>query len=229
MHKSKQIYLSYFLNNETPTYNNDPRPNFYPHKSLSKGDTCNSVCIEITNHMGTHIDVPSHFIESSFTLNSYQPADFCFFNIVLIELELQGRDLILGSDLSGIERCYKADLLLIKTGFCEKRKNKEEYVFKGPGLGKAGAQKILELFPNIKAIGVDFISINSYNHKQEGRIAHMILLGLNKIILIEDMDLTQVSKTYLPYQIIVAPLLIDGADGAPATIIGFFNDQLEAS
>ena len=66
---------------------------------------------------------------------------------------------------------------------------------------------------------MDLISVSSYSNRLEGRKAHHAFLNPEEgdpILLIEDMKLDTVG----PFsKIIVAPLLIDKADGVPCTVI----------
>ncbi len=67
----------------------------------------------------------------------------------------------------------------------------------------------------MRAVGFDCISISSPKHRIEGREAHCEFLKRG-IILIEDMKLGVLKKS--PDRVIVSPLLIEDADGAPATV-----------
>ena len=68
---------------------------------------------------------------------------------------------------------------------------------------------------------MDFISVTSRLNRDEGREAHREFLGnhysSDPIVLIEDMSL----KNYPNYfsQVIILPLMISKADGAPCTVI----------
>jgi kynurenine formamidase len=65
---------------------------------------------------------------------------------------------------------------------------------------------------------MDFISLTAYQHRELGRAAHKAFLGgEHPILLVEDMDLNQLSSQ--PKSIVCAPLLMKGADGAPVHII----------
>ena len=68
---------------------------------------------------------------------------------------------------------------------------------------------------------MDLISISSYSNREEGRKAHHAFLDSDKgdpILLIEDMKI----DTDGPFnKVIVAPLLIDSADGSPCTVLAY--------
>jgi kynurenine formamidase len=65
---------------------------------------------------------------------------------------------------------------------------------------------------------MDFISLTSYQNRELGREAHRMFLGGDRpILLIEDMDLSKIMNS--PKSISCIPLLINGLDGSPVTII----------
>ena len=68
---------------------------------------------------------------------------------------------------------------------------------------------------------MDLISISSYSNREEGRKAHHAYLNPKSgkpVLLIEDMKLSSISHLK---KVIVAPLLVDKADGVPCTILGY--------
>ena len=109
-------------------------------------------------------------------------------------------------------------MLLIKTGF-EKYRAEEIYWQNSPGLHPKLAYWLKEKSPSLKAIGIDFISISNLNNRALGRQAHIAFLSKN-ILLIEDMKLSCVNSNLKT--VIVLPLRVEGADGAPCTAIGIY-------
>jgi len=111
--------------------------------------------------------------------------------------------------------------LLVRTGF-ERFRGSAKYWKHNPGLSPTFARTIRNEFTNIRALGIDFISVTAQQHKHEGREAHREFLGSHHqsqpVILIEDMSLEKFTEKIKT--VIVLPLLVEGADGAPCTIIG---------
>ena len=114
----------------------------------------------------------------------------------------------------------ETDLLLIKTGYSAYR-GTNRYTLTPPGLSADLAPFLRMNLPKLRCIGMDLISISSYNNREEGRRAHHAFLNPfegDPILLIEDMKL----DTNGPFEkIIVAPILIDDADGAPCTVLAY--------
>jgi len=205
-------YLSHFLNTDTPAYGGETGlVNFEKIRSISKGDTSNNLKLTFPGHIGTHIDFPFHFSDTGKKCHEY-PASFWYFEKVgFIECSV---DEIIGKIehlLSDIE------LLILKTGFGAKRVE-PEYWREQPVLKKELATIFKQKFPFLRVFGFDLISLTSKLDREEGKLAHRSFLIENEILVLEDMDLSDLN--YCPRQVVIAPLQIEGADGVPCTVIG---------
>ena len=80
----------------------------------------------------------------------------------------------------------------------------------------------MEKCKSIKAIGFDSISLSSLKHREEGRRAHKLFL-LNDIRIFEDLKLSGIKPPSSFQTVISLPLIIDGCDGGPCTIIAKIN------
>ena len=215
------VFLSYSLSNSTPLYGNNTGIQFVQEKKIHEGDSCNTTNLCFPNHSGTHIDFPYHFNSGGKTINGY-PADFWQFDHVELA-DLSGKvddsqiiDPALFLDVVN----PKADLLLIKTGYGRYR-GTDRYTLTPPGLSADLAPFFRKKYPELRCIGMDLISVSSYSNREEGRKAHHAFLNPYKgepILLIEDMKLDITDHFN---KIIVAPLLIDNADGAPCTVLAY--------
>lgn len=215
----KIFFLSHFINNHILLYGGAGEINVKSNTAIVEGDTANTLTISFPNHSGTHVDVPYHFINEGKRLTEY-PASFWIFNCPqCINVPSEDGYLVTNEDIE--EKINdNTDLLLIRTGY-EKHRNKTRYWQRNPGLSLSLA-KILRLqYPSIRAIGIDTISVTSLVHRDEGRKAHREFLGSHyksePIILIEDMALSNYNDHIT--QVIVLPLMIEEADGAPCTVL----------
>jgi len=85
---------------------------------------------------------------------------------------------------------------------------------------------VREKFKKIRILGIDSISISSWQHRNVGRQVHKKMLNPKKpILLVEDMNLSKVNKDTVFKIIYVAPLIISKSDGAPCTILAEVIDQ----
>ena len=218
---SKLLYLSYILDNTTPTYGHRNKFICKKKSSIANGDVANDSTINTTVHIGTHIDMPYHFFEDGQTIEDFDSNYFNFKNVLFFELEPQ--DLIINNEminlLENVEQKELFDLLIIKTGICDKR---DEDVFwkENYGFSPDFADYIRDKFPSIRALGFDSISVSSFANRMLGREAHKAFLNpQNPILLIEDMNLRDVNSDTKIKRVIVAPLRIAKCDGLPCTVI----------
>jgi len=214
------IYLSYSFKNLQPIYGDRANINIKAVKSILKEDSSNVYEFTLQNHWGTHIDAPAHFFKNGKRIADY-PTDFWIFsNPEVIEVRLNPREiLMLNESFNNIKN--KVDLLLIKSGWYAFR-DEDIYVYENPGIHPEVGFYLRERFPNLKAVGIDWISISSYVDRELGREAHRAFLnpdGINNpVLIIEDMnlskDLNRLSAVW------AFPLIIDEIDSAPCTVVG---------
>lgn len=224
----KYEYLSFPLGINTPVYRNNPPVSTWSFTSTARGDPANQFFLQTLNHNGTHIDGPFHFNPEGKSLYELAAGEFIFSSVGVVELKKDADELITGKELQAFTSVIaSADLLLLKTGFgaCRKR-DPELFCWHNPGFaGSAG--KFLMEFPSLKAVGFDFPSAAAAAHREEGILFHKTVLGAGRsdekaILIIEDMDLGKdlsgIEKVF------ALPLLIEGADSGPATIIAEFRE-----
>jgi kynurenine formamidase len=212
------ISLSHTLNLSTPAYGNGEGLQLEQTRDMCLGHTSNNSKISMPLHHGTHIDFPKHFSETGKTSSDYHPQNFIFQSIGYSELK-EMNDLVIRPNNFELSKCYEnCELLIIKTGFVDKR-HLNEYWENGFGFAPETASYLRNKFPHLRAIGFDLISLNSYQHREMGREAHKEFLIKNDILIIEDMDLSQLNKETIIQEVIVAPFWIDNVDGLPVTIL----------
>jgi len=90
------------------------------------------------------------------------------------------------------------------------------YMRRGPCLS-AEAAGYLRKFSNLRALGIDTISISSPLLREVGREAHRLLLKGRSFLIVEDMDLLGKPVDYK--RVVIAPLLVEEVDSAPCTIL----------
>jgi len=201
-------YLSYTLKNDLRCYNNERNIHIVPYKN-------NEVSLTLNGHCGTHIDFPFHADNNGRKSEDYDAEDFNFKCCYVKEIKSAG-NYIESTGLKNIP--FDVDFLIFKTGFSENRYT-DSYVLNNTGISLSVAQYLRENFKNLRCIGIDSISINAYQDKDPGRLAHCeFLCNKPEILIIEDMDLTRVGEGIIE-KIIIAPLLIENADGVPVTVI----------
>lgn len=217
----KVIRLSHAISMKTPLYGGADEIRVSPRKSLSCGDSCNTFFLEFPNHSSTHVDAPFHFLGEGKKLDEISSESWVFKHIAVIDKPSSSSELLNFDPLA----LYKGttpeqiEIVLIRTGF-EKKRGAKAYWEENPGLDPALAGRLKAAFPRLRAVGMDFISTSAFQHREQGRLAHHEFLG-REILLIEDMSLNALAT--VPDLLVVAPLMVEGIDGAPATIFAISN------
>jgi len=224
------VYLSYILDNNTPTYGNRNQFEIVKKSDISKGDVANDSSIVTTVHIGTHIDMPYHFYDNGQTIEDYKANFWTFKNPLIIEIK--PINLIIKDELIDVLNSkFKIqnsklpyDILIVKTGICNIR-DRDEFWEKNYGFHPDIYDYLVQNFPNIRVFGFDSISVSSFANRMVGREAHKRFLNPQKpILLLEDMDLREISKDTIFKNIILSPLRIYKCDGLPCTVFGEIND-----
>ncbi len=213
------ILLSHKISIDTPSYNMGPSLEIRPYKLIARGDSSNSYIIQFYNHLGTHVDAPRHFDENGRAIADYTQEELVFKKPKLIDIPKDIDEPITAENLRSIQdELSNVDLLMIRTGIQRIREEKSEsFAREGPYLTPEAARFIVDELPNLRALGVDAISISSPKHRTEGREAHRILLRNRNFLIIEDMNLQ--NKPTNIKQVIIAPLMIIGIDSAPCIVL----------
>ena len=193
---------------ETPVYEGDPQTKIETVISFENGDQANVSQICCGVHTGTHVDAPSHFFEGKKRVHE-------------ISLEkLVGECLVVELDekINVIEPEHlkfsgEIERVLFKTRnskFWNEKSLRKDFTYISPEVARELVSR------NIKLVGIDYLSVDSFDSGDFP--VHKILLE-NEIIILESLDLREVSGGV--YEIICLPLkYIGGAgDGAPARTV----------
>ncbi len=215
----KWAYLSHYYNDSTPGYGGKQDFKIMPTKCIANGDTCNQIQFTMSNHVGTHIDLPAHFFGNGKIIKDFSPEEWLFENVVVVEVDLKNNELIQSNHLPKLSE--NVECLLLKTSF-ESKRTRSDYWQENPGLTKELGDFLKIQYKKLRVIGFDFISATAYQHREEGKLAHRAFLGNENgpaILIMEDMRLVDVSSKTKINLLIVSPLLIENADGAPVTVM----------
>lgn len=218
---NQYVLLSHILRQDTPSYGNRDKVIIRVNSSIKAGETANSSCLVLSNnHIGTHIDVPRHFsIDGKRTID-YPIGDYVFEACQVIDLPKSEACLIGEENIKEMDIRPDVDLLLIRTGY-EALRGQDAYWNNNPGLHPELADYLRNTYPQLRCIGFDFISVTSWQHRAEGRLAHKAFLapdnGGREIWAIEDMSLKD-APSHIK-KVVVAPLLVEDGNGTGVTVI----------
>lgn len=217
----RTVYLSHILSPSTPQYGGlGGGINIVNVKEIPKGDTANTQEWRMSNHLGTHIDAPRHFIANGAPVAAYPAPHWICSKVAVAEVPLSEGRLIMPEDISSFPP-PDAECILLKTGF-EARRETPEYATANPGISPTLAEHLCRTFPLLRFVGMDFISVSSFKDREAGRIAHRILLspeGREPVLPVEDMSLAPVGVGIRIARMIISPLRVAGSDGAPVTVL----------
>jgi arylformamidase len=211
------LFLSYYINEQTPLYGGEKAILVKKRSEISKGASSNTKYLKLPNHSGTHVDFPNHFSDEGKIINDY-PASFWQFKKVHVISYAAKKDEIINETLvDNNDIPVDTEFLIINTSFGSHREEMA-YWNNNPGLSPSLASPLKARCPKLKAVGFDFISLTSYQNRLLGREAHKAFLLANDILLIEDMKLDEVYDKAIK-SVTALPLLIDNIDGCPISII----------
>ena len=218
--KNNWIYLSHPLNHDAPAYGGGHGFTEQNDKQMDQGDSCNTSTWAMSNHTGTHLDFPRHFSAKGKTLDDYDPDFFIFTRVFIADLSTAEPGLIVTPDHLDLALVpNNTELLLIKTGFGQYR-GQDMYSKQNPGFHPDLADYLRDTMPDLRVLGFDSISLSSFANRDLGRKAHRAFLDHDKPILpLEDMELGEINSSTNIETVIIAPLRVSTADGAPCTVM----------
>jgi kynurenine formamidase len=220
--------LSYPLGPETPPAGDDLPVVVEAVASISEGAPCNIQRLTLSNHIGTHFDAPWHFNPDGLRVTDLGLSWFSYARPCLLDVPKNDGELIGFDDLERQAGAIgDADAIFIRTGFAAATRSREprRYSTQAPGFAADAAAFFMAL-PALRAVGLDSISATAPMHQDEGIGFHRRMLGSTAsdrfILLIEDMLLADdLTSEDLAEGVFMAPLLLDGLDGAPVTVVAW--------
>ena len=220
--------LSYTLNVRDHAFPGAPTMRIEPFESMQKGDRLNTYNETLFNHFGTHMDGPNHFNGQGRQLYELELSTFIFEKPLLVDIPKGRGELVEPEELMRFDEAIRAaDLLLVRSGFSAMRaSDNRAYSEEGPAISARAAELIVERYQNLKAVGMDWISLSSPLHLEDGIRAHQIMLGktgAEPVLIIEDIDLSGLDPDTLE-TVFALPLFIEGIDSAPVTILAKIRD-----
>ena len=220
--------LSYTLNVRDHAFPGAPTMRIEPFESMQKGDQLNTYNVTLFNHFGTHMDGPNHFNGQGKQLYELDLSTFIFERPLLIDVPKGKGELVEPEELMQFDEAIRsADLLLVRSGFSAVRaSDNKAYSEEGPAISARAAELIVERYQNLKAVGMDWISLSSPLHLEDGIRAHQIMLGktgANPVLIIEDIDLSGLDPDALE-TVFALPLFVEGIDSAPVTVLAKIRD-----
>jgi len=199
-----------------PLFHNCPgNPAFPPmevlHEMRAEDVGWNTERLNFFTHVGTHMDSPWHRKNGARAIDTMPPDTFIGPATAIDLYDKKPDEGRLAADLEAYADGI-APIVLLCTGWGEKRANTDEYLYHSPWLSVEGAQWLVERM--VKGVGIDHFSIGGANPE---RVAapHDVLFDAGVWIL-EDLIIPKEVLHLRNLQVLALPLLLEGGSGAPA-------------
>lgn len=178
-------------------------------KSIANGSNTNTSRLEMSCHMGTHVDAPDHFLNNGRTIENLPLSILSGRAYVL---HLPDVDIITADILERSEIPPRTRRILFKTRNSEYwARGENEFQTAFVGMAEDAARYLVNR--GVKLVGVDYLSVGPY---KQSRPTHEVLLGAG-VVVVEGLDLSAVTQGR--YTLHCLPLKVTGSDGAPARAI----------
>ena len=209
------IDLTYTIDKDIPVWPGTPKPRLGSLCSYGK-DGFRETALELTSHMGIHMDAPAHLFAKGKTLEQFPAAHFIGKAVVIDCTGIKEGEYITCKYIEPVrELADAADFLLFRTGW-EKFWGQEEYMRRSPGLEVDTAKYIARA--GKKGVGIDTMSIDAAEARELP--AHKVLLGTNQMVIIENLCRLKELGSGLS-DLIALPLKYEYADGAPVRAMAY--------
>jgi kynurenine formamidase len=209
---ARYIDLTHRIEEGMPVFPGDPQPEVREIMTLGE-DFCMVQSIRFNNHIGTHLDAPSHFIEGGMTVDQI-PLETLIGEAIILDCTDKGKnDLITKKDLQHYQqRIDTGSRVILKTGW-DRNFTSTAYYKHFPCLTPESAEYLASL--KIKLLGMDTPSPSPLDDPDQA--IHKTLLGAGVVLVESIKNVTQIDRDEC--QLIILPLPIKDFSGAPCRVV----------
>ena len=200
-----------------PIFNNVPQwPKFRPSTMtiphLTAIESANVEHLELMTHTGTYMNAPFHFFSEAETVDQLPLSHF---HALCVALDLRHKEAGSGIVAVGFKlhtnKLQKGMIVLLKTGWAEKRALTKEFLTTWPYPPGEGAEYLISL--GIHGVEIEGLSIGGFDDPEKETAALKALLSAKKLI-IEDIRVPEALLDGKRRHFAAFPVLIQGAGGA---------------
>jgi arylformamidase len=208
----RRIYdITVPLGQESVVWPGDPEVEISAIARIANGDVCNLTCLALSNHTGTHVDCPWHFVDDGARLDAIPLHRWCgpcfVADLRAVARTVDASHLDAAGIPAGVER------LLLRTRNSNRwSASPTTFASDYVALSPDAAQWIVAR--RIGLVGIDYYSVDAFDDHQHR--VHHLLLG-NDTLIIENLDLSAIAAG--AYDLLCLPLKVVGVDGAPARVV----------
>jgi kynurenine formamidase len=219
------IDLSYTLEPGMPAWPTQARYGSVVYESYDLGDAALHSMITLSEHTGTHIDAPKHYIPRACPIDELPLKSVMGRGVHIDALGLKARGLFDAKAVKAFEQkngeIKKGDIVMFRFGWDDKYRiqpQSSEYLKDWPGISKDCAEYLAE--KEIKAAGCDCLSIDAFGSADE---AHHVLLGKG-IPIIENIKNLKALPVFS--YVIGLPNKFKGGSGSPLRLIAVTGGKI---
>lgn len=212
------IDLTHLIEEDMPVWPGEPQPEIRELMTLGK-DICTVQSIQFNNHLGTHLDAPSHFIEDGITIDQI-PLETLIGKAIILDFTDKGKNsLITREDLQQhVDRLEPGARVLLKTGW--DKNFKPVAFFEGfPCLTLEAAEFLASR--KIRLLGMDTPSPSPI--EDAGQAIHKTLLGAGIVLLEAVKNLTLIDQDKC--ELIILPPPFKNFSGASCRVVAVLEVQ----
>jgi len=198
---TKFIDLTMPLNELTPVFPGDPKPEFKRVASIEK-EGWNEHRIHMNTHFGTHIDAPWHMLKNGKRLTDF-PIDKFIGRAVVLDARGQKE---IDLDLTAVK---ETNILLLRTDHTRLIAS-PDFFEKNPVISRRLAERIVQ--KKVSIVGLD-----SYTPDNPPFEIHKLFLK-NEVLILENL----VNLDKIPtgvFTLYIFPIKLDKIDGAPCRVV----------
>lgn len=174
------IDLTHTLETGMPAWPTQARYSSVVFESYDQGDAALHSMIVFSEHTGTHIDAPKHFVKGAAGIDRL-PADTVIGRLITIDAShLKPNEVLPAAFIKDFEekngKIKEKDIILVRFGWDDKyalQPNSADFLKDWPGLSEEAGQYLAG--KKVSAVGTDAMSLDAAN--VEINVCHNLLLG----------------------------------------------------
>ena len=182
---SRIIDMSQPVFSNCPQYpDKDPRPAQVRWFYMLGVEPVNKEIVEISTHTGTHCDAPFHFFSEGSTIDRVPLEQYVgWATVVDVRGKAPGSEIEAREIAPYLEGMESGDVVLLNTGWGQKRANSRQFLTEYVYCGEAAARLIVER--GAKGAGIDAVSFGGYGDPKKAGPGHRVMLGSGRFIVEE--------------------------------------------
>lgn len=193
------IDLTLSITDKLPVFPGDKLPSIEPAATIAN-QGWNALRYSFGTHFATHIDAPFHMLEDGKKLTDFPPETFIGEAIVI---DVRGQSII----THDLEEVREGDFVFFHTGHIKNIGG--DYFVGNPVISPATAQLLVA--KKVRIVGLDSFTPDGAPYNEHKLFFRNDILIVENLVGLETLSVSR-------FSVIIAPLKIDKADGAPCRV-----------